>query len=149
MQLAKQLSRDAAREKAVTVKAELAKAPNWEAVAQAQGLYSRAVSRVARPTDGKASGGISLALQQAIFEKAVGEVAGPVTLENGDQLLALVTQSHLPTIDPTALVPTRSLAKMVDNLGRDIEARAFHSFSEGHKVDINPSLMGDAATSEE
>jgi len=141
VRLSKQLARTTAREKAVTVKAELAKAPNWEAVAQTHGLSTRAVSRVARPADGKAVvDGLPLALQQAMFERKVGEVAGPLALENGDQMLALVTQSRLPEKNAGA-VSQKEVARMGDRLVQDIQSRAFESFAKSHKVVVNPAIM--------
>jgi hypothetical protein len=143
--LSKQLIRDGAREKANTVKADLAKAPNWQAVAETHGLGTRAVSRIARPVDGKSTtDGVPLALQQAIFERKVGEVAGPLTLDNGDQLLALITQSRLPE-KSAALASTKDASRMSDQLGQDVQGRAYESFSKAHKVTINPALMRQQA----
>lgn len=145
--LAKQLARDAARAKALRVKTELAKAPNWQAVAEEQHLSSRLVSHLKRPIEGKplAGNGVPPALQQAIFERKVGEVAGPLTLDNGDQMLALVTQSHLPPVDVKALAAS-SDAAAASGLSQDIENRAFQSFTAKHKVTINPGLLRQAAS---
>ena len=143
--LGKELSRDAARATAVTVKTELATAPNWEAVAQTHRLGSRAVSNVARPADGKgATDGLPLALQQAMFERKIGEVAGPLTLENGDQLLALITKSRLPEKN-TADISSKEMARMGEKLGQDIQGRAYESFGKTHKVEVNPAMMGQQA----
>lgn len=145
VRMGKQLARDAARDKAVAVKTELAKAPNWEAVAQTHGLGTRAVSRVARPSDEKtAVDGLPVALQQAIFERKVGEVAGPLTLENGDQVLALITQSRLPE-KSTVNVSDKNMARMGENLGQYIQGRAYESFTKTHKVEVNPAVMRQQA----
>jgi peptidyl-prolyl cis-trans isomerase D len=144
--LSKELARDAARAKAQTVKAAIAKSSNWQAVADEQHLGSRIVSRVARPSaDGKAAAGIPTALQQAIFERAVSEVAGPLSLENGDQLMAIVTATHQPDIDTASIKPSKEAAK---RLTQGIEDRAYQSFSARHKVVINPQLMRASARGE-
>jgi peptidyl-prolyl cis-trans isomerase D len=147
--LGKELARDAARAKAQTVKEALAKAPNWQAVADEQNLASRIVSRVARPgADGKAVEGIPAALQQAIFERAVGEVAGPLALENGDQLMAIVTATHQPDIDTAAIKPSQEAAKIGKQLTQNIENRAYQAFGARHAVVINPELMRASASGE-
>ena len=139
--LAKQQSLDAARLKAQTVKAALATAPNWQAVAEENTLSSRVVSKLKRPVEGQKleGNGVPLALHQAIFERKVSEVAGPLTLENGDHVVALITASHLPKVDPVA--PTQANSKTTEKLSQEIENRAFQAFTTKHKVTINPALL--------
>ena len=148
--LAQQLSRDAARAKAQTVKAALAKAPNWQAVADEEKLSSRIISRLKRPAQGKVTDGNAVppALQQAIFERSVGEVAGPLALENGDQVLALVTQSHLPEIDVNSVADTKETAQSVERLSQTVENQAFQSFTAKHMVTINPALLRQSGSGE-
>lgn len=148
--LAKQLARDAASAKARSVKEALAKAPNWQAVAEEQKLASRVVSRLKRPVEGKPleGNGVPPALHQAIFERNIGEVAGPFTLENGDQLLALVTQSHLPEIDVNSPTDSKEVAKSVERLSQAVENQAFQSFTAKHKVTVNPQLLRQAPSGE-
>lgn len=76
--LAKELSAEAAKARALTVKNALGKSPNWQAVADAEKLSSHVLSNIGRP-NGKALADIPPALQQSLFEHAVGEVAGPLT----------------------------------------------------------------------
>lgn len=139
--LGKEQALAAARTKAQAVKAALAKAPNWQAVTEEFKLSNRAVSRLPRPVEGKKleSNGVPLALHQAIFERNVNEVAGPLTNDNGDQVIALITASHLPAADGAS---TRTAnEKDIQKLGQEIENRAFQSFTTKHKVTINPALM--------
>lgn len=146
--LAKEQTLDVARAKAQTVKAALAKAPNWQAVAEENNLSNRQVSRLKRPVEGKKpeSNGVPLALHQAIFERNVNEVAGPLTLENGDQVVALITASHVPAVSPTAAVEADPKAS--EKLSQEIENRAFQSFTTKHKVTINPGLLRPAASAQ-
>ncbi len=143
--LSKQLARDAARSKAVQAKAELAKSPSWEAVAQNHGLSSRAVSRVGRPSDtSSAVDGVPVALQNAIFERNVGEVAGPLTLPNGDQVLALVTKARLPE-NRSEDVSSKEMERMGEMLGQYVQTRAYEYFTKTHKVEVNPAIMRQQA----
>ena len=139
--LAKELARDAARAKAQSVKAALAKAPNWQGVADEQKLATHVVSRIARPAPGASVEGVPLALQQSIFEHAVGEVAGPLALENGDQLIAVITASHVPSMDAASIKPSKATTALGKELSEDIENRAYQSFATRHSVVINPALM--------
>ncbi len=140
--LGRQLARDAARGKAQSVKEALAKAPNWQAVVADFKLSSRSLSRIPRPLAGNTTvSGLPLTLQQAIFERAVGEVAGPLALENGDHVVALVTQSYLPTVTAKDVAATKSNAVTTEKLAQDIENRAYQSFAKDHPVTINPAIM--------
>lgn len=139
--LGKQLARDAAFAKARAVKEELAKEPNWQAVTEKFKLSNRMVSNVARPVDGKTVNGIPASMQQALFERAIGEAAGPLTLENGDLLIGVPTQSHLPAINPANAANSKDAAKLTEKLVTDIQNRAYFSFTTKHKVEINPAVM--------
>lgn len=144
--LGRQLAREAARTKAVSVKEALAKAPNWQAVASEQKVDGRAISAIPRPEVAKAAS-VPPSLQQAIFERNVGEVAGPLTLPNGDQLLALVTESHLPQVNLEKATPKASEA-VTAKLASDIENRAYLSFTQKHKVVVNPAILRSNAVDE-
>lgn len=143
--LASQSARDGARTTALAVKTELLKAPNWQAVASAHGLGTRAISRVARPVEGKqpTAENIPPTLQQALFERNVGEVAGPLTLDNGDQMIALVTQSHLP--DAKTAAPEKAAAPIGNALAQDVQNRAYQAFQVKHNVTVNPALLRPSA----
>lgn len=131
----------AARTKAQAVKAALAKSPNWQAVAEEFKLSNRAVSRLPRPVQGKKleSNDVPLALHQAIFERGVNEVAGPLTNDNGDQVIALITASHLPTVESAASRAANDTD--IQKLTQEVENRAFQSLSAKHKVTVNPALL--------
>lgn len=139
--LGKQLAMDATSAKAREVKNALANEPNWQAVTNKFNLPTRMVSNLTRPAQGKpGAAGMPLPLQQAIFERHVGEAAGPMTLENGDLMIAVVTESHLPKIDPANVSAKASKAKN-DAFASDINNRAYQSFTAKHKVTINPAAM--------
>jgi peptidyl-prolyl cis-trans isomerase D len=140
--LSQQLAKDAARAKAATVKEALAKAPNWQAVTAEHNLPSRVISRAARPSAlEQADNSIPPALRKAIFERKVGEVAGPLSMENGDQVLALVTARHLPSIDAASLKPNKQTTSMVEKLAQGIQGRAYEAFTRTHPVEVNPAIM--------
>jgi peptidyl-prolyl cis-trans isomerase D len=144
--VAKVQARDAARTKAMTIKEALGKEPNWQAATANMDVSTRTVSRIARPSaDGKPASakpsGVPVSMQSAIFERGIGEVAGPLVLENGDQLLGLVTAAHLPKIDPKNLGSRDKDGELAAQLTQEIQARAFTSFAAEHPVKINPGIM--------
>lgn len=141
-----QQARNEAQKKAVSIKTALATTPNWQDVINGHTLASRMVSNVPRPESGKQAANIPPSLQSAIFEREVGEAAGPLTLENGDQMLALITASHMPQmITASQLKPNQ---QTIDRLSGDVENRAYLSFSKKHPVEVNPAIM-QSDTSEE
>ncbi len=142
--LGKELAAEAARTKAQSVKEALGKSPNWQAVANDKKVPARVVSRVGRPLEGKAPlDGIPPSLQQAIFQHPVNGVAGPVTLSNGDQLLAFITATHLQS--GASVASTKYEKALAKQLGQNVEAHAYQAFSEKHHVEINPAIMQTAA----
>lgn len=145
VRLGKQLAKDAARAKAVSVKEALAKSPNWQATASEFNLTSRVVSNIPRPLEGKLSNAVPLPLQHAMFERNVGEVAGPLTLDNGDQVVALITESHMPKVAADTVPDGKLSAAVTGRMAQDIENRAFSSFSAQHKVKVNPGIMQTSA----
>ncbi len=139
-----QQRRDAAREKALALKATLAKNPDWHTVANAQNVSTRVVSGIARPSTikpGGANSPLPPSLQTAVFERAVGEIAGPQTRDNGEQLIALITASKLP--ERTAILANTARPSAARNaaLAQEIEGRMYQSFGQRHAIDINPQLM--------
>lgn len=148
LRLSKQLAREAAQAKAIGVKEALAKSPNWQAVAEDQKLTTRVISRLGRPNANKSTSDVPAALQQALFEHPVGEVAGPLALANGDQVMALITASHLPAMaDTKATLAAPEQQRLNERLSQDIEGRAYQSFGTKHKVTINPAALQTRSTS--
>ena len=140
--LGKELALDAARTKAVAVKQALAKSPNWQAVTDEKKLPTRVVAHLGRAMEGHAPvEGVPPALQQSIFQHNVNEVAGPMTMSNGDQVLAYITAAHLPQVNIADVKATKETAAMGKELGQNVEAHAYQAFSEKHPVDINPAIM--------
>jgi triphosphoribosyl-dephospho-CoA synthetase len=115
-------------------------------------LPTRIVSKLARPSENgalaNANNDVPLALQQAIFEHAVGSVAGPLTTEKGDQVLAVILANHQdkPNISTKAL---EEIAKKIsETMNQLVQARALTLLAEKHPITINPALLaqkpGDA-----
>ncbi len=139
--LGQKLARDAAKAKALTAKEALSKAGDWRAVASEQKLENRMLSAVVRPsTLTKPDNSIPPALRLAIFERKVGEVAGPLALENGDQVLAVITESHLPKMDAAAAKNSKAAATATQEMGKTIEGRAYEYFVSRYPVKVNPGL---------
>ena len=107
------------------------------------GLSAHLVRNLARPVEGpRAESGIPPALQQAIFERPVDTVAGPMTLDNDGQMLAYVTAIAHPA--PTAgkdATADKTATALTGELNQSVQMRAFLSFAKRHPVEINPRLM--------
>jgi peptidyl-prolyl cis-trans isomerase D len=144
--LAKKLARDAAQAKAITVKDALAKADQWQAVSAEYSLSSRVLSRLGRPSpETREDAGLPIALHQAVFERKVGEVAGPLALDNGDQVLALITARHAPSATAT---PASKAAReaLISQLSEQLPLRALDAFTRAHPVEVNPALSKSQAS---
>ena len=74
--------------------------------------------------------------------------AGLLALENGDHVLALVTQSHRPTIDLERIGQSKNSAEVTTKLAQDIESRVYQIFATRHPVKINAAVMRSAPTEE-
>ncbi len=138
-----QLAREEARNKAQEIKAALVKEESWQAALEKSGLYGRPVNALPRPVEGKPNNvyGVPPSMQEAIFERKIGETAGPLSLPNGDQMLAVVTASHHPQAN-LETKPDGPIAKqLVDMVNQDIEGAAFTDFSRRHPVKVNPQLL--------
>ena len=148
-QVLKEQAADAASKKALEVKEALAKSPNWQAVTSSMNLAHRMVSRVARPTGAKeaARSDVPPALQEALFEHAMGEVAGPLVLPNGDQLIAVVTATHLPEAASVKL-DDKTSQKAAEALTSEVQNAAYQAFAKRHRVSINPEIMRAPAKEE-
>lgn len=139
--LGQQLAKDAAKAKAAGVKEALAKAPDWKAVASEQKLATRVVSAVERASVlEKPDSSIPPALRQALFEHKAGEVAGPLTLPNGDQMLAVVLEIHVPTADSARLKQSKASASAGEEINRNIQGRAYEYFVSRFPVKVNPAI---------
>lgn len=148
--LGKQLAQDAAKAKAANVKEALVKANDWKAVVDEQKLASRVVSKVVRPSMlEKPDDSIPPALRMAVFERKVGDVAGPLTLENGDQILALVLESHLQAPDSTKLKQSKASADAGREIANTIQSRANEYFVSRFPVKVNPAVMGHSASEQQ
>ena len=109
-------------------------------------LNARHASNLTRPTAMKlAQDGIPASLHQAIFERQVGTVAGPMTLDNGGQMVAIVTAIHHP---PTTQKENASLDKpskdLSEALNKSVQMHAFALFAKHHPVTLNPQLLAPA-----
>lgn len=137
-----QLGRDEARAKAQDVKDALAKEATWQAALTKFELYGRPISNVPRAVEGKSAAyGMPIPMQEAIFERNVGQVAGPLNLPNGDQLLAIVTASHHPRPEQ-AKIDSATRDKLIESIGQDVEGAAYNDFARRRPIKINPQLLG-------
>lgn len=153
-----QLRRDATRVRMQEVKDALGKmvADNndpkdkqWQSVLQRFNLTAKRMNDLSRPVEEKPGmaanqDGISASLRRAIFEHGVGTIAGPLTLENGGQMIAIVTGIHHP--DTAALAANDKQAKeLAEQLNQTVQMRAFAAFGQRHPVVVNPQLLTPAA----
>ncbi len=147
--LAKQLAREAASSKATEIKEALNKDADWQAVTARFQLTPKTISNVARPSDDASTTSnsqIPLAMQQAIFEREVGKTAGPLTLNNGDQMLAVVLASRHVTPAISDKTKEKVARQMADSLNQTVQSQAFNQFAARHKVEVNPKLLTNQAS---
>lgn len=153
-----QLRRDATRARMQEVKEALSKmvADNkqntkdkqWQAVLQRFNLTAKRMDGLTRPAEEKPGAkdkdGIPTPLRHAIFEHEVGNIAGPLTLENGGQMIAIVTGIQHP--DVAQLAANEKQAKeLSEQLNQTVQMRAFTAFGQRHPVQVNPQLLNPPA----
>jgi peptidyl-prolyl cis-trans isomerase D len=121
----------------------------YQAVFKQFHLAARHVAGLARPTGAKEANGIPASLQQAIFEHQVGNIAGPLMLENGGQMLAVVTATHHPNPqsikEKSGTLEEKQRKEMADALNQSIQGQAFTAFAKKHPVIFNPKVLAAPA----
>jgi len=153
--VAEQQRGEAARKRVLEVKQALSDAvenkqditdADVQAVLAKFNLNARKVNDLRRP-EGKAAmvNGVPASLQQAIFERQVGAVAGPLALGSGSQMLAVVSAAHHPeasVVDAKVKLATdKQSQELSELLTQSVQARGFGTFAEKHKVKLNPALL--------
>ncbi len=149
--VAEHLRGEAARQRVQEVKTALNAITGEKTDAQLKavldrfGLTARPVTGIARPKGNAVVNGIPASLQQAIFERQVGSVAGPLTLASGNQMLAIVTKLHHPDAATVAakskLAGAKEASEEAETLTQTVQALGFNSFAEKHRVKINAQLL--------
>ena len=153
-----QQRRDAVRSRMQEVKEALTKLASddkqgttdkqWQDVLARFHLTARRETNLSRPANEKtAQDGIPASLAQAIFEHEVGTVAGPLTLDSGGQMLAIITATHHPSSAPVkgSAANQKAEKELSDALNQSVQMRAFTSFSERHRVKINEQVLSSGA----
>lgn len=131
-----QRQQEAVNAKAKAVKAALADADDWQQVLREQGLSGRVVRGVKRTG---ASGPVPALLAQSMFERNIGEVAGPLVQQNGDAQLALVTASQAGR-PPAARDPKQEVMAN-EALSREIIVQYFTELSNSYPINVNQPLI--------
>lgn len=152
--VAAQYAQDGLRERVAILKKALADKTEWKDAAQDVDAHTRLVTRIGRPnTDAQgkiiAHPAVPTLLQQAIFERNVGETAGPISRDNGELVIALVTAVH--DVKPKATDKDREAIAEEYNrlLGDDVSGSLLRSLSQRHKVQINTPMMQQIAGGDE
>lgn len=131
----------ALREKANELSAALSEKSDWQAVAKEFGVSGRPISKLQRG----ANGGVNPALNEAIFEREVGEVAGPLVKDDSAQI-ALVTATHYEQKKAAPDAKTReALAK---DLREETLGNYYAIMMEEYPVRINQGMMEQIRTQE-
>lgn len=101
----------------------------------------------------RAAGAISTALLQAIFERPLGAIAGPMSLPNGGQMLAIVAAIHPAegrAVEAKAATLSMSAKNGAENpLAQTVQALGFGHFAERHRVKINGKVFSKSSSSDE
>lgn len=143
-EVAKEKAREETQSRVQALRKDIADGKSWEEAAREAKASSRSVSGVARTATGKdgkvkEDARIPALLQQAIFERKVGELAGPLTRANGEQVLALVTavRSVKPTGNATEQAETDAKAQLADGVGNAV----FRELSRRYPVRVNEGVL--------
>lgn len=146
-----QLRRDATKARVVEVKTALnqlagSEPKQWQSVLDRFNLTALRVTGLKRPSEGKPmENGIPSALREAAFEHQVGGVAGPLSLETGGQMLAIITSINHPALpkEDEKITPASAeeFKKLSTALSQSVEARAFAAAAERYGVKVNTQLL--------
>lgn len=151
--VSEEMRREAARTRVSEVRSALSKITGddkkvddaeLQAVLKAFELSPRRVTGLSRPQGNATVNGVPAPLQQAIFERSLNTVAGPLTLPNGGQMLAIVNKISYPsaeTVKARTKLQTGKEKELSDALNQTVQARSFTSFAEKHRVKINEALF--------
>ena len=103
--------------------------------------HTTTVSRPSTDELTQNAGAVPALLQQGIFDRQVGEVAGPIAATDGSAVVALVTAAHQPAITADAA----SLAKLQTSyktaLSETVIGATFNALSARYGVSINQQLL--------
>lgn len=107
---------------------------DWQKVAAEFGAKGRTVSAIKRGDKG-----LPAALNEAIFERAVGDVAGPLVQDNTAEL-ALVTGSHFEQAAPNA-VEAKARQAMGADLQKELLSTYYNELIQQYRVRVNEGMM--------
>ncbi len=124
----------ALKEKAHKLAAALKDTKDWQKVAAEFGATGRSVTNL--QYNSKA---VPAALNEAIFEREVGDVAGPLVQENGAEL-ALVTASHFDKAAPEA-IDAKAREAMGPQLQKELLGTYYGKLIQQYPVQVNESMM--------
>lgn len=137
---------DATRERMAELKAALQGGKPWKEAAAEAKASAREIRNIARPASdvsGKpiAHPQVPALLQRAVFEHPVGGVAGPITRENGEQVLAVVTASRTAKADAGPRARTTAETEYKAQLASSITGDTLRALAERYPVTVNQSLL--------
>lgn len=143
--VAAEQSRGETKARMQLVKQALSEGKSWQEAAKAGNAQARTVSNIGRPAvnvDGslKETGTIPALLQQALFEHKVGGVAGPITRDNGEQVVALVTNIRT-TPNSSAKARDAAEAEYHAQLGNSVSASVFRELASRYDVVVNQPML--------
>ncbi len=153
--VAKQQARIETKARLQTLKTALTDGGDWKKAAASVQARTSTLRNLARPAtlpDGslKESGTIPASLQQAVFEYSVNGVAGPAMRDNGDLLLALVTDIRSQPGKTDAKTKTALAQTSQQQLEDSILNSTMRELASRYEVRVNEPLLmqlqqGDAA----
>lgn len=127
----------AVRSRAAEV-AEALAADDWRQKITAFGLRGREVGGIHRPQV-KSTPGIAPLLAEAVFEHAVGEVAGPLAEADGDAMVARILTRRLPSVAPRP--GNATLKQLAAEMQQEVAARYYEGLMREYPVRLNERLL--------
>ena len=110
------------------------KSGDWKAAMAAEKLTGTPIRNVTR--EGKST--MPASLQQAVFERGLNEVAGPMLTSNGQLALAITTAIHHKRAVPFDTATTANIRR---DLQRDVENHYFTHLANTYRINVNEALL--------
>ncbi len=140
-QVAKEQSYDLTQQRVEAAKQALAGNKDWHAAAEAAHGHAEEIKGVGRPGKEASGGPLAAALQQAVFDHAVGEIAGPSSAANGEAQLALVTGIHTTPSAVTEKTRAAAQAEYQSQLGHAVSSNQLRDIAKHHPVRVNQEML--------
>ena len=139
-EVAKEQAYDSTQQRVDAVKQALSEKKDAQAAADAAHGRVEVLKGLTRPAKGQ-QGPLPAPLQSAVFEHAVGEVAGPSISPNGDAQLAVVTGIHTLPGSASDKAKEAAQAEYQAQLSGTVMTSQLRQIAKRHLVQVNDTML--------